>query len=147
MDIEVRQIDGVWDWAIDPVTGDIKTDSGLYETVACALFTNRIAEDTEVIWSQNRYGWWGSVMSPVGHLIGSKLYQFQRIKIVPETVEGLRRAFVDSLQFLVDDGIAEDVTVDLERVDITRMEVKVNIYKPQSVEVFDFDFLWSDFAI
>ncbi len=94
--------------AIDlALTGyDLATEDGLRTAVIVSLFTDRRAESDDEIpdGGDDRRGWWSGV-------IGSRLWLLARAKQLPGTLARARAYAVESLQWLIDDGVAAAVDV------------------------------------
>tara|TARA_Y100001973_G_scaffold98240_1_gene155533 strand:+ start:706 stop:1206 length:501 start_codon:yes stop_codon:yes gene_type:complete len=96
--------------------------TGLDELVTMSLFSwARADADDQKLTStdgkRDRRGWWAeSLGDDPGDRFGSRLWLLQRSKITPETEAlALDYAF-DSLRWLVDDGLADRVDVELYTV-------------------------------
>lgn len=83
------------------------TDEGLRTAVIISLFSDRRANDADVLpdGTNDRRGWWGDVCPEVeGDLIGSRLWLLSRAK---QTKANLRLAETyarEGLQWMLDDG-------------------------------------------
>lgn len=98
-------------------------DDGLETAVVLSLFTDGRANDDDVLpdeanaGSDRRRGWWGDTYADVrGDRIGSRLWLLAREKQTQQVLERAREYGREALQWLVDDGIAREVTVTAEIV-------------------------------
>lgn len=91
--------------------GDLEHDSGLKSAVLYSLFTDRMAQDGEHIPDEtgNRRGHWADSFNNDSE--GSGLWLLSREK---QTTQTLNRAVMyahESLQWLIDDKIASDISI------------------------------------
>lgn len=91
------------------------TDS-LSRAVVISLFTWQRASQSDEVDNDQRMGWWGDTFAKnKGDKIGSKLWLLLRQKITEETLNRAQEYAYDALNWLIDDGICSDITVDVER--------------------------------
>lgn len=127
----------VWDTergAADVVVSgnDLLADDGLETAVLLSLFLDRRAEPgDQLLDGTDRRGWWGDSVPVVeGDKIGSKLWLLDRSKALARTLtqaEGFAR---ESLQWLIDDGVAAVSATARDLTDDT-WELAVVIERPQ----------------
>lgn len=90
-------------------------------------------------------GWWAD--SFTDEPLGSEAWIYRRSKIVNETLNGLIETYTKSLQWLIDDGVAESVVVTAvksEKIPNT-IEIVARIVKPdEQTETFKWAFAWGD---
>lgn len=107
--------------------GDVLGDDSLRTAVILSLFCHRRAEDEDVIpdGTNNKRGWWADTVAPLTDYglgqtaadggttdrIGSRLWLLSREKQLPEVLARAKYYAEESLQWLLDDGRATDVTV------------------------------------
>lgn len=124
--------------------GDLITEQGIKSAVYISLFTDaRVDDDTELPdpSSDDRRGWWGDLVSDVeGDQIGSLLWLLERAKTEVGILPRARQYVEDALQWLIDDGVATDVKVIVERQgvignDILAINVKVSLVEGNEVAV------------
>lgn len=123
--------------------GDFIADDGLENAVLISLFSDRFVsfEDLPVEETDPR-GWWGDAISDTeGDQIGSRLWLVDRSKITIENANRLRDFAKESLQWLIDDGVAASVFVETEVVPKEQIDLRVIIVKPEG-ESFPFKFVW-----
>lgn len=88
---------------------DLAKEDGLRTAVIISLFSDRRAEADDEIpdGSDDRRGWWAGS-------IGSRLWLLARAKETPDTLARARAYAIESLQWLIDDGVATAVEVTAE---------------------------------
>lgn len=134
---------GCPDFAIE--SGDLKADNGLENAVLISLYTDAYvkSEDLPQSVTKNR-GWWGdSISDNGGDRIGSTMWTFDRVgKINVETRNGVVDAAKKSLEWLIEDGIASRVFVSGSVIENERIELSIEIYRPEGDNNF-FQFIWN----
>ena len=111
MDFAIKQFgDGGFD--IEQQGFGVAGESGLRTAVIISLFTDRRANDDDVIpdGSNDRRGWWANPD------IGSRLWLLSREKETQETFDRAVLYTREALQWLFDDGVALSVDVSGEWV-------------------------------
>lgn len=126
--------------------GDLKGDDGLETAVSISLFTDRRITDEQLGPGEtHKKGWWGDVFPDVdGDKIGSRLWTLARAKRTLATLRLGEDYAKEALQWLLDDGIASQVTVEAEfQGDVSegRWALGVRITRP-SGDVARFKALW-----
>lgn len=88
---------------------DLATEDGLRTAVIISLFTDRRAEADDEIpdGGDDRRGWWADSL-------GSRLWLLARSKETPDTLARARTYAAESMQWLIDDGVATAVEVTAE---------------------------------
>jgi len=115
------------------------TDGNKLQTaVLMSLFSYKRAsiEETE---GGPRYGYWADPK------LGSKLWLLKRSKLLAETPAIAKRYIEESLQWLIDDGIAAKVIVqtELDMINISELNAQITIVKNNGEDVdFKFNNLW-----
>lgn len=106
----------------------------LVRAVMISLFTWRRANpddelpDTSA--SAQRMGWWGdNYPEVINDRIGSRLWLLGRAKIVPDTLIRAKAYAEEALKWLVDDGIAARVVVEVERQGLTTVALACRFFK------------------
>lgn len=95
-------------------SGRIARDAGLQSAVILSLFLDSRAgaDDPLPPGSADRRGWLGDVLSPrPGDRFGSRLWLLAREKQTEETRVRAEEYAAEALAWLVEDGLAESVTV------------------------------------
>lgn len=90
-------------------------------------------------------GWWADSFED--QPLGSEAWIYRRAKITQETLEGLSEAYTNSLQWLIDDGVVEALTVTAVKSETipNTIEIVVRVSKPQQQdETFKWEFAWED---
>lgn len=130
--------------------GDFATDSGLENAVLLSLFLDARADDDDVLPDRetDRRGWWGDEFTggeDEDH-IGSKLWLIAREKQTDDVL-GLANAFSEeALQWMIDDGVANSVTVTSSFED-ENIKLVVEIAKPDDDDVtFEYSLNWETLA-
>jgi len=118
------------------VNGDLALEQGLYSAVLISLFTDARAADDDIlpnILDDNRRGWWGDLVNPLvkNDKIGSRLWLLERSKTLPEVLVQAKEYIKESLQWLVEDGLASKIEVETERQpygETTFLAFRVTLY-------------------
>lgn len=127
-------------------------DSGLETEAIISLFTDRRAKNNDVLPDPNsidKRGWWGDLVSKVQNdQIGSRQWLLERSK-TEQQVLILTESFVkESLQWMIDDGVAIKIDVDVERLgDVTLpiLAYQARIHKSDgTVIALNFDDKWNN---
>jgi phage gp46-like protein len=98
--------------------GDLATDEGVVTAVLVSLFSDARAEPGDAIpdGTSDPRGYWADNADPpmggvAGRRLGSKLWLLSRAKQTDETL-ALAKGYAEAaLQWMVDDGVATEVTV------------------------------------
>ncbi len=131
---------------------DLEMDDGLATAVIISLYTDKRASLEDVLpdpINGDRRGWWGDKVSPEieGDEIGSKLWLLERSILNDETVTLAEQYATEALQHLIEDGIAKEIIVLVERSksgDQIRLGLDIKITKSDGSKVnFKFDDLWN----
>jgi len=122
-------------------------DDGLETAVIISLFTDRraTADDSIPDGSSDRRGWWADEFAAVNNdLIGSRLWLLSREKQLPAVLVKAQAYAQEALQWLVDDGVAESVTVLASNPASGVLGLQVDISRPQQpVTRYLFTTFWS----
>ena len=100
---------------------DAELDYGLTTAVLVSLYTDRRAtvDDNIPDGTDNRRGWWGDSIAEIeGDRIGSRLWLLDRSKTVQDNLNRAKDYIEESLEWMVEDGIAAAIEVTTERVEI-----------------------------
>lgn len=126
-------------------SGDLLTSKDLESAVILSLFTDRLASADEVEGAQDRRGWWGDDFGDVPEdSTGSKLWLLDREKQTQQTLNRAVSYANEALAWLVEDGIALNVTVTGEWVRMGVLGLGIEIVRPSGVENYRYDYLWED---
>ncbi|MBA1443517.1 MAG: phage GP46 family protein [Gammaproteobacteria bacterium] len=139
--ITVEEPDGT-----SAVGQSLTLDDGLQTAVMVSLFTDHRAEADDVIpdGTENRRGYWADAWPDIeGDLIGSRLWLLSREKQTQETLNRAREYAEEALQWLIDDGIAQSVSVTTEIVRTGVLGLLVEILRPSGeLSEYRFNNLW-----
>lgn len=112
--------------------GDLISDGGLETAVLISLFTDRRVNDSELPeWEEDKRGWFGDTLSDIeGDQYGSKLWTLDRAPL-NSTTRTLAEAYArDALSWLLEDGVASDLSVEAYIVNRDRIDLDIAITKP-----------------
>lgn len=126
---------------------DLVLDDGLETAVFLSLFTDRRAEDGDVLPTseQDRRGWWGDAFPVVdGDRHGSRLWLLARAKELPDTLTRAEEYAREALAWLTEDRVAERVEVAAVVESRGVMRLTVTIYRPRvDVVTYRYDYVWT----
>lgn len=133
--------------------GDVVPDDGLETAVLISLFSDARATD-DMLAAIDRdgdlRGYWGDVPGtaengPIGDSTGSLLWVIKRAKQLNQTRADAQFYARQSLQWLIDDGIASSVRVETSYPTRGVMLLDIAIYRPQSANpvVFRYNYEWN----
>jgi phage gp46-like protein len=118
------------DWAIDPP--DLEADADLRTAVIISLFTDRLAavdDEPPDPSDPDRRGWWGDTGTDPPDNIGSKLWLYTRTVWTDAVRLAIEDAGRAALQWMLDDGAADEVIVSAVRSEIGRIDLSVAIQR------------------
>lgn len=146
MDIALSQTGLGLGFDIEYRIGDFASDAGLETAVAISLFTDRRVTDDELpLGETDRRGWWGDMFPDLdGDQIGSKLWLLEREKITDDTLNRAQEYAEEALAWLIEDGVAESVTVEASVGSSDRLDLAVSITRPknENVALFRYQLNW-----
>lgn len=136
-DVLIRaDANGLYDLVVD---GNVFASAGGFETaIPVSLFTDARAPSALVSEPQNRRGWIVNLLtSSTMRQLGSILWVLDQARVTRETLNTARLAAQDAFQWMLDDGIALSVFVDVAQsrngilisIDITDTSNVVNRYQ------------------
>jgi phage gp46-like protein len=138
------------DWSL--AAGDLQTGQDLETACLVSLFTDKLAtpDFAPTDGSSDRRGWWGDPYNDAP--LGSNLWQLERAHKTRETLGLARRYAEEALQWLVDDGVAQQIAVNTgwlgAAVGSTLLGIGIAILKPDgSVTRFTFGWAWQGLAV
>lgn len=140
-DILIRaNSDGLYDFVID---GNEFASAGGFETaIPVSLFTDARAPAALVSEPQYRRGWIGNLMTAsTMRQLGSILWVLDQTRITQETLNIARLAAQDAFQWMVDDGVALGVLVDVTRSSNTGFIITIQITDTSNI-VSRYQTLW-----
>lgn len=110
--------------------GPLATGGGFESAVAISLFSWAKADEADPDVVGQKFGWWGDTFAPnPGDLTGSKLWTLRRAKVNQDTMGKAKAYALESLQWMIDDGAASSITVEVERYNLTTIAMKIAIYR------------------
>lgn len=123
---------------------DVKSDEGLETAVLISLFTDQHVELDEVPFGEtSQRGWWGDLFPDIERdEIGSKLWTLGRSKTTLPTRNKIIELAEQSLQWLIEDGVASEVIVNAEIIARDRIDLSVEIIRPNDPNQ-RFDVVWN----
>lgn len=143
-DIALAYIDGVID--IDFGDGGTAVDDGLRTAVIISLFTDRRAEDGDVLpgGGDDLRGFWGDTWADVpGDLTGSRLWLLGREKQMASVLRRAEQYAREALAWMLDDGVARAIDVVAFAPADGVMGLSVAITRPEGdVVTYAFDRFW-----
>lgn len=120
------------------VDGDVEQDGGLETAVILSLFTNRRVSDEELPQGEtNKQGYWADKYSNVdGDKHGSRLWTLARSKRLTETLRRAEDYAKESLNWLIEDGVATSITATANFIDgmSNAWSLEIAIQKPPGRE-------------
>lgn len=134
---------GRGDWVLDGAILD--SDKSLESAVLVSLFSDRVADPADPLppGDADRRGWYGDDQGDP--LTGSRLWLLARAKHVPETAARARDYILESLQWLVDDGVVARVDCATWWAAANQLAAQVILNKPDGTALtMNFADLWSD---
>lgn len=97
--------------------GDFDVDNGLMTAVLVSLFTDRRANDDDVIpdgTNDRRGSWQDQYLEVDGDLMGSRLWLLDREKELTDVLQRAQTYAEEALAWLMEDGIVRSVSVPTE---------------------------------
>lgn len=133
--------------------GALETHEGLRSAILVSLFSDARADDDAVLpeIGIDRGGWWGdafggdvSATAPdlqARNAIGSLLWLLRRDKATAESLQRARQYAFDALGWLLRDGVASAVSVEVEAQG-ERRAIAVTLDRPGGPGRERYDFVW-----
>jgi phage gp46-like protein len=132
--------DGLYDFVIE---GNKFASAGGFETaIPVSLFTDARAPAALVAEPQNRRGWIGNLMTAsTMRQLGSILWALDQTRITQETLNLARLEAQSAFQWMLDDGVALGVLVDMSRTASGAITITIRITDTSNV-VSRYQTLW-----
>lgn len=132
--------DGLYDLVVD---GNLFASAGGFETaIPVSLFTDARAPAALVAEPQSRRGWIGNLLTAqTMRQLGSILWVLDQTRLTQETLNIARLAAQDAFQWMIDDGVALAVLVDVVRASQTGIIIHIQITDTSNV-VSRYQTLW-----
>lgn len=144
-DVKLNTDKGYYDFEWT-ASGDISTDQSLDTYILMCIFTDARATAAEVPVSEERRGWIGNESTPDFEQ-GSKAWQFEQERVTGSVLADLGVVIRNSLQPLIDDDIAADVTVETPFLRAGRVCVFINLFRDGSPVDRRFFELWDNTGV
>lgn len=115
----------------------------LQRAVINSLFCWRRADESDD-YGDSRSGWWADTGED--EPLGSRLWLLQRAKLTESNLRKAQEYAEEALKWLVDDGIAESVSVECERDGVDRLNMKVTVIRADgnSATGMRFEDVWGE---
>lgn len=124
---------------------DLVTDEGLDTAIFLSLFLDARATPDELPpGEENPRGWWGDLFSEdPGEKTGSKLWLLNRSTHTDENRALAKQFAEDALAWIVEDQVAQAVTVSIEKVSLEESKLSVVLSRPRGRKTdYRFEHLW-----
>ncbi|WP_334468976.1 phage GP46 family protein [Arsenophonus sp. PmNCSU2021_1] len=121
----------------------IQHDDRLNRAVIISLFTWRRAEPDDD--TDTPFGWWGDTWPTVQNdRIGSRLHLLKRTTLTHQTAQKAKEYIAQALNWMIDDGIALRVDVDVVPSGIDKLTATVILTLPDhNIKTMTIKNLWS----
>lgn len=138
-----KDTDGIYDIGIE--NGDFALIDSFDTSITCALLTDARADANEVLQSQRRRGWWGNQFASYfpDYQIGSKLWLLDQARNTQNTLNSAIDYARNALQWLVDDGHADNIIVNGTR-NSSGISLVVQILRGNSIVDTKYYDLWQN---
>ena len=136
-----------WEFDLEFNGSDLVIGDDLETAVVISLLTwaRRASDDPDPTPGGDPMGWWAdALLQETGDFLGSKLWLTQRAKISPDVLLQVSPWGEEALQWLVEDRVADSVSVTGERSAIApdRVDVLVQVVKPDGAVDYRFELNW-----
>jgi len=121
------------------LNGDFVRDTGLRTAVLISLLTDRIALLTDVLPDNTgqRRGWWANPE------LGSRLWLLFRSSLTTDVPSKIEAFTLESLQWMIDEGVAQQVIVNAEVSAAFQISWVIQIIKPGNKDNSNFKFFFN----
>ena len=122
-------------------------DDELARAVYNSLFSWARARDDDSLPGDSRYGWWADTYAEeADDRFGSRLWLLMRAKLTDENVQRAQEYAEEALKWMLDDGVAVSVDVTAERFGQERLDLSIEVVKPDDrvATVARFQDVWRD---
>lgn len=133
-----NQQQGAFDIALDGT--DLAADKSLASSVLVSLMADRLAEAYEVRPGEDRRGWWADSFAADNHRTGSRLWLLEREKHLPSVMVRCKQYCEEALSWLVEDGLADKVTVAVFAPKMSWMVALIKIELARESRSYRFEF-------
>lgn len=129
---------------LDITQNDLDRDAGLETAVLISMFSDRRAdlEDDLPDNTKDLRGWWADATQ--SDKIGSRLWLISRSKIEDETSTDAEIYIKECLQWMIDDGVADSISVTVTRTGTYELSYAITIARPKGAQdiTFKYYFNW-----
>lgn len=122
---------------------DLVQDATFETSVVITLGTNARADDSDVLprTVNTRGGFWGSTL--LGFELGCKLWLLEQSKLDQSTASLAEQYVIEGFDWMIEDGIASEVTCTATIAGANRLDLVVGIFRPALSDVeFSFYVNW-----
>lgn len=141
----VEKQDGSFDLDFDEKSKDLLLTDSLYNAVAISIGSyarNRNLKPNSAVLDPQIGGWWADALDPLGTL-GGYLYEAYPGKISQETLVKLKDLVVESLQWMIDDGVAKSTDCEVSVGEKDFVTISVAIKKPDgTTDDYKYELNW-----
>lgn len=123
---------------------DLELGDELQTALIISLFTHRrAAVDDPVPLGQSRRGWWADTYNELKNdKIGSRLWLLNSAKTTNSTLVRAREYVLEALRWLIEDGVASNVTATTEFLDTQTMAIQIIVQRSEGAQTFNFSYVW-----
>lgn len=125
--------------------GDIEQADFFDTALLVSIFEEKRASASEVALPELRRGWIGNE-SLEGFERGSKIWLYEQARLNRDTINSIRSAAAVALQWLIDEGYAERIAVDVG-LTVDSVSLIVVVTRPDSVTIRRELFLWNNSGV
>ena len=110
---------------------DFDSVEGFETAITISIFTDSRAPSSSVPTPERRRGWIGDILTAdVGRSLGSILWTYYQSRLTQSIINEIQIAAQDSLAWLIEDGMARDVSVTVENNTKRGIVVFIDILTP-----------------
>ena len=140
-EIELILENGSFDLVIE--NGDFKNEEGFDTAIWVSLFTDARASESQVLVPENRRGWLGNLVSEIEERqLGGLLWLSEQRRLIQETLNEVVDYARKSLNWFVDDGIAQKIEVTGSIVPRSGIALEIIITASDGITVNHYVPLW-----
>ena len=122
----LRNADGLYD--LNVLNNVLETVDGLETAIIVSLLTDARAPASVVQTPSRRRGWVGNILTASsGRQLGSRLWTFHQARLTDATLNDLAVAAQESLNWMVEDGLAKSVSATVLKDGLRGVTVNVSI--------------------
>lgn len=133
---DVRLIEiatGVFDLVV--VDSVLDTVDGFETAIMVSLLSDARASAANVLTPSKRRGWVANILTAdTGRQYGSRLWTFHQARLTPGILNDISIAAQESLNWMVQDGIAKSVSTTAVKTGIKEVNIDINIITPTGTE-------------